>query len=221
MSGCRRTIGSCCKLERQRDESVSIRRSAIGWNVCPAVPALAQADPPAVQAAPAADRDALRARIAAAKTEGSVSYWDAVIQPETNTELTDAFRKAHGLPNNFPVKYTLNATLSLVTRVEQEVNSGNVTIDVASLASPPWINGLIAGGHIMQYDSPQYAAFAKAADAGMGRPGYYAFNGAYMFIPVWSPDHVNFKGKSWKDVLGAVPPGRMSLNDSSNSARRC
>ncbi len=183
-----------------------------------AMPALAQADPPAVQAAAASDRDALRARIAAARTEGSVSYWDAVIQPETNTELTEAFRKAYGLPNNFPVKYTLSATLSLVTRVEQEVNSGNVTIDVASLASPPWINGLVAGGHIMQYDSPEYGAFTKAFDAGMGRPGYYAFNGAYMFIPVWSPDHFNFRGKSWKDLLGAVPPGRMSLNDSPNSA---
>ena len=86
-----------------------------------AMPALAQADPPAVQAAAASDRDSLRARIAAAKTEGVVSYWDAVIQPETNTELTEAFRKAYGLPNNFPVKYTLSATLSLVTRSRRSI----------------------------------------------------------------------------------------------------
>jgi iron(III) transport system substrate-binding protein len=175
-------------------------------------------DPPAVDAAAADSRDALRARIAAAKDEGAVSYWDAVVQPETNEELTTAFRKTYGLPASFAVKYTLSATLNLVTRVEQEVGSGNVTIDVASLASPPWINGLIAGGHIMPYDSPEYAAFAYAFSAGLGRPGYYAFNGAYMFIPAWNPEYLDFKGKSWRDVIGAVSPGRMSINDAPNSA---
>lgn len=180
-------------------------------------PAWAQ-DPPAVAAAPEAARAALRARIAAAVTEGQVSYWDAVIQPETNTELVAAFRKSYGLAAGFQVKYTLSATLNLVTRVDQEVGSGNVTIDVASLASPPWINGLIAGGHVMQYESPEHPAFAKAFEAGVGRAGYYAFNGAYMFSPAWNADNFEFKGKSWKDVLGAVPPGRLTLNDAPNSA---
>src|SRR5690349_6844574 len=58
-------------------------------------------DPPAVAAAAADSRDALRARIAAAKDEGAVSYWDAVVQPETNEELTTAFRKTYGLPASF------------------------------------------------------------------------------------------------------------------------
>jgi iron(III) transport system substrate-binding protein len=108
--------------------------------------------------------------------------------------------------------------LNLITRVEQEVNSGNVTIDIASIASPPWINGLVRAGHIMQYDSPAYQAFGAAFAAGLGKPGYYAFNGAYIFVPTWNADTLTFNGKSWKDILGAAPPGRMSLNDSGNSA---
>src|SRR6185312_4546275 len=92
----------------------------------------------------------------------SVSYWDTVIQPETHDELAAAFRKAYGLPGSFTARYTLSTTLGLITRVEQEVNSGNVTIDIASIASPPWINGLVSHGHIMNYTSPQYAAFATA-----------------------------------------------------------
>jgi iron(III) transport system substrate-binding protein len=184
---------------------------------CLALPALAQ-DPPAVSAAPAAERDALRAMIEAAKKDGSVSYFDTVIQPETHDEMAAAFRKAYGMPANFPVKYTLSPTLGLITRVEQEVGSGNVTIDIASIASPPWINGLIKAGHVMKYDSPAYKAFGAAFAAGLGQPGYYAFNGAYIFVPGWNADTLDFKGKSWKDVLGAVPPGRMSLNDSGNSA---
>src|SRR5690242_5478771 len=78
-------------------------------------------DPPAVQAAPAEQRAALKALIEAAKKEGVVNYWDAVIQPETNEALTKDFRKRYGLPNGFGVKYTLSVTTNLITRVEQEV----------------------------------------------------------------------------------------------------
>jgi iron(III) transport system substrate-binding protein len=176
-------------------------------------------DPPAVQAAPAEQRAALKALIEAAKKEGVVNYWDAVIQPETNEALTKDFRKRYGLPNGFGVKYTLSVTTNLITRVEQEVAAGNVTIDVASIASPPWITGLIKAGHVMQYESPEHKAYQLTFDAGLGKAGYFAFNGAYTFIPMWSTEHEkNFSGKSYKDVLGAVPAGRISLNDSTKSA---
>lgn len=168
-------------------------------------------------AAPARGQDRAAA-IAAAKQEGTVSYWDTVIQPETHDALAAGFRAAYGLPASFQVKYTLSATLALITKVEQEVSSGNVTIDVASIASPPWINGLVKAGHVMAYDSPEYKSYQAVFAAKMGMPGHYAFNGAYVFVPVWNKDTLKFNGKSWKDVLGAVPPGRLSLNDSGNSA---
>jgi iron(III) transport system substrate-binding protein len=156
--------------------------------------------------------------VAAAIKEGSVSYWDTVIQPETNDALVAAFRQEYKIPASFAVRYTLSPTLALITRVEQETGAGNVTMDIGSIASPPWINTLVAGGHIMKYASPSYAAYGTAFAAGLGKPDYYAFNGAYMFVPTWNDDNLKFKGKSWKDVLGAVPPGRISLNDSGNSA---
>ena len=175
-------------------------------------------DPPAVAKADSGRKDALRAMIASAKTEGAVAYWDAVVTPETNDEMTAAFRAAYGLPPGFVVKYTLSATLNLVTRVEQEVNSGNVTIDVASLASPPWINSLIVNNHVMRYDSPEHVHYAKAVEAGLGRAGYFVPIGSYSFVPGWNGDTLDFKGKSWRDILGAVPPGRISTNDAPNSA---
>jgi iron(III) transport system substrate-binding protein len=183
-----------------------------------AAPLARAQDAPAVQAAAPAERDALRTTIEAAKREGAVSYWDVVIQPETNDALAAAFRKHYGLPSSFAVRYTLSITTNLITRVEQEVGAGNVTIDVASIASPPWITGLIAGGHVMKYDSPEHKAYGVTFDAGLGKAGYFAFNGAYTFIPMWSEDHRGFKGKSYRDVLGAVPSGRISLNDSTKSA---
>ena len=35
---------------------------------------------------------------------------------------------------------------------------------------------------------------------------------------MWSEDHLKFNGKSYRDVIGAVPPGRMSLGDATKSA---
>jgi iron(III) transport system substrate-binding protein len=175
-------------------------------------------DPPAVAAADPADRDALRATIAAAKAEGTLSYWDAVIAPETNDEMVPLFLKAYGLPASFAVKHTLSPTLGVVTRVEQETGSGNVTIDMASLASAPWANGLVKAGHILKYDSAEEKYYDKAYAAGLGVKGYFTPNGAYCFVPSWNADTLDFKGKTWKDVLGSVAAGRISINDSPNSA---
>jgi iron(III) transport system substrate-binding protein len=195
------------------------RRIIAGLVLALAFTAAARADdPPAVLAADPADRDTLRATIEAAKTEGLVSYWDAVIAPETNDEMVPLFLKAYGLPASFAVKHTLSPTLGVVTRVEQEVNSGNVTIDLASLASAPWVSGLVKAGHVLKYDSPEAKHYDKAYAAGLGLRGYFTPNGAYMFVPAWNPDTLDFKGKSWKDVLNAVPAGRISINDSPNSA---
>src|SRR6185437_14696823 len=131
------------------------------WLCVALIPALA-ADPPAIAAAPAAEQDALRAKIAGARAEGAVAYWDAVIGPETNDEMSKAFHAWYGLDSGFAVHHTQSATLNLVTHVDQEVASGKITTDVASLASPPWLNGLIAAGHLMQYDSPEHVHYTKA-----------------------------------------------------------
>jgi iron(III) transport system substrate-binding protein len=187
------------------------------WLSMAMIPALA-AEPPAVTAAPAAEQDAMRAKIAGARAEGAVAYWDAVIGPETNDAMSKAFRVWYGLDSSFAVHHTQSATLNLVTHVDQEVASGKITTDVASLASPPWLNGLIAAGHLMQYDSPEHVHYTKAFEAGLARRGYYIPNGAYFFTPCWNPDVFDFKGKTWKSVLGAVPPGRISTNDATNSA---
>ena len=44
-------------------------------------------------------KEALQALIAAAVKEGSVSYWDTIIQSPTNAKLVAAFREYYGLPS--------------------------------------------------------------------------------------------------------------------------
>lgn len=181
-----------------------------------AVPAYAQ-DVPALEGLSEAQASEMKTLIEGARGEGAVSYWDTVIQPATNDALAEAFRTYYGLSDDFEVNYTLSFTGDLVTRVEQELAANRVTIDVASIASPPWSFERAAAGDFVEYKSPQYAHFGQIFDAGLGKDGYFAFNGGYLFVPMWNADSLDFDGKSYKDVIGAVDPGRISIGDASKS----
>ena len=174
-------------------------------------------DVPALKGLSDQQASELQGLIEAAKGEGSVSYWDTVIQPTTNDALVAAFRDYYGLPD-FKVDYTLSSTTNLITRVEQELSANNITIDVASIASPPWTLERAAAGDIVEYHSPQYEHYQQIFDAGLGKDGYFAFNGGYIFVPMWNADNLDFNGTSYKDVIGAVDPGRISHGDVTKSS---
>jgi iron(III) transport system substrate-binding protein len=167
---------------------------------------------PLTRADPAHD-----ALVKEAAAEGQLSYWDAVIQPETNDALVEAFRKATGLPASFKVGFTLSNTSGLVTRVDQEIAAGKVTMDVAAIASLPWVFEHIKKGDFMEYDSPEYAHYSKIFSLNLGRKGFSAPNGAYMFVPMWNAESLDFKGASFKDVIGAVAKGRLTVGDAGKS----
>jgi iron(III) transport system substrate-binding protein len=172
---------------------------------------------PALQAVSPADKARILALIDGAKKEGSVAYWDVVIQPETNDALTAAFLKYYGLPSSFKVNYQLLATGNLVTRVEQEIAADRVTVDIAAVGSPPWVFERANKGDALEYDSPQYKFFEQAIANGMGKKSLFAFNGAYLFVPMWDASRTNFTGKSWSDVIGAAPAGRITVGDVAKS----
>ena len=159
-----------------------------------ATSALAQV--PALEGAPPAEKARITALIEAAKGEGAITYWDVVIQPETNEALTTEFRKYYGLPESFKVNYQRLATAALVTRVEQEIGADKVTVDVAAIGSPSWVFERASQGDAVEYDSPQYQYYAKAIESGLGKKGFFAFNGAYLFVPMWDSTRLDFKGKS-------------------------
>ncbi|MBI4193629.1 MAG: extracellular solute-binding protein [Betaproteobacteria bacterium] len=174
-------------------------------------------EPPALKAAAGPQKEQLRKLVAAAVKEGELSYWDVVLQPKTASIAIEAFRKHYGLPASFKVNYSLARSADLVTRVNQELQADRVTMDVVAIALLPFAHEKVKGGHIMRYDSPQYAAYRGVFEKGLGKEGYFAFNGAYLFVPMWDSSKLKFKGTSWKDLIGAVPEGRMSMGDAGNS----
>jgi iron(III) transport system substrate-binding protein len=181
-----------------------------------ATPSMAQ-EPPALASAAPAQKAALQQMIAAAKQEGEVSYYDTIIQPTTNDLLTAGFRKYYGLPDSFKVNYTLTQSILLVTRIEQEISANRISIDMASVASPTWLFAKVHDGKIMQYASPEYQHYGKVFEAGLGQPDYFAFNGAYLFLPMWNADNVDFKGTTYKEFLDATKPGLLNIGDAGNS----
>jgi iron(III) transport system substrate-binding protein len=186
------------------------------WGVALALPARAQ-EPPALAGATPEEKARVLQLIEGAKREGSLTYWDVVIQPETNDALSAEFRKHYGLPGSFRINYQLSSTANLVTRVEQEIGANRVTIDVAAIGSPAWVFERVRKGDVLEYASPQYRYYADAFARGLGKDGFFAFNGAYLFVPMWDSARTTFNGKSWKDVIRAVPAGRMSIGDVSKS----
>ena len=181
-----------------------------------AFPALAQ-DPAALTNVSDQEKSRIRALLDQVKKEGGVSYWDAVIQPQTHDKLAGAFRKYYGLADSFEVNYTLASASELVTKVGQAISAGRVTMDVASVAALPWVFEQIEAGKIREYKSPQYEAYAQVFEKGLGKDGYFAFNGAYVFVPMWNADKVKFSGTSYKAVIGAVENGRISIGNVANS----
>jgi len=185
-------------------------------NLFPLISAAAQ-DAPAVQQATGVERARIQELIKVATQEGELDYLDTVIQPETNDTLAAAFRQRYGLPANFKVNYTLLTPGNLITRLEQEIRSKRLTADVAAVGSPVWVAEEARQRAIMAYDSPEYANYSKSFQLGLGNKGYFAFNGAYIFVAMWNTENLKFKGTSWRDVVGAVPPGRFSYGDCSKS----
>lgn len=172
-------------------------------------PALAKASP--------AEKARLQGLIAEALKEGQLTYLETLIQPATHDVLSAAFRGHFGLPASFKVNHMVMTPGNVITRVEQEERANRVTIDLAALASPAWTFERVREGKVMHYESPQYDAYAKAFDLKIGQKGYFVFNAAYCFVPLWNEDNLKFTGTSWKDVLTAVPPTRLSMGDPSVS----
>lgn len=180
--------------------------------------ATAQAqDIPAAKGLDASAKAALQQLIDGAVKEGVLNYADTIIQPTTNNDLVAAFKTYFGLPGSFRVNFTLLGSAAMVTRLEQEMNAGKLSFDVAAVASPIWAFDANRQGRFLEYHSPQYAAYRDAFAAGLGVDGFFAFNGGYSQIPIWNSEIFDFQGKTYKDVANAAQSGRFSIGDAKQS----
>ena len=174
--------------------------------------ALAQ-EAPILANASAAEKARLQPLIEGATKEGQIAYIETIIQPGTNDVLADAFRVRYGLPRTFKVLNTTMAPGNLITRLQQEMQAGKLTFDVGAISSIPWVMARVNEGKIAKYPSPEYAAYKKVFEMGLGKDGYFAFNCGYYFVPMWNTETLKFEGNSYWDLLKAAPAGRYTGSD--------
>jgi iron(III) transport system substrate-binding protein len=172
---------------------------------------------PALQNVSAAEKQRIEQLIQGAKQEGRLSFWTTFFQPDTNNALAAAFREHYGLDSSFAITSTLSPHPALVTRLEQEASAKRVTVDVASHSSATWAFQAAKNGTILEYRSPEYAHYKKAIEEKRAKDGFFLMCGGYLWVPAWNPDTLNFNGKSWNDVIGVVPKGRINASDAVRS----
>ena len=173
-------------------------------------------EPPALTQATGAEKQRISGLIEQAKKEGAVSYIDGMITPGTHDSLSAAFKKRYGLPDSFKVANTYAAPVGIITRLGLEMKANRITFDVAAVASPAWVQGRLAEGKVLHYDSPEYANYQKSLDLKMGLKGSFLLNAAYTFAPTWNAETTKFEGTSWKDMVKIAelaPAGRYSSSD--------
>jgi iron(III) transport system substrate-binding protein len=127
------------------------------------------------------------------------------------------FKRYYGL-NDLKGEYTYAATGAIVTRVEQLLKAKRNNFDIVWNASWAWYKDLLKRGEIMQYESPNYAAYTLSDKHGMSQKGYWVAD-AYAFAPVYNTEALakiglkDFHPTSWNDFINPKLAGHLALID--------
>ena len=155
------------------------------------------------------------ALIEAAKKEGQLSWIGVQLEPGHADAILTEFKRYYGL-NDVKVEYTYAATGAIVTRVEQLLKAKRNNFDIVWNASWAWYKDLLKRGEIMQYESPNYAAYTLSDKHGMSVKGYWVAD-AYAFAPVYNTKAIeaqgikDFRPTSWNDFVDPRLAGKVAL----------
>jgi iron(III) transport system substrate-binding protein len=147
--------------------------------------------------APRPARAADQAVIEAARTEGALAVADSA-PGENFQKFMAAFRAKYPFLD-IATGFFSAPTGRVLARVNAEIDAKHVTFDVMLAANvAAWVQ-MTRDGKIMQYASPEYAAFP----AGAKQDGYWAASQAIGVIPVYNKNILKpvDAPTSWADLL--------------------
>lgn len=188
---------------------------AVAGSVVSAPIAQAQEAPALAAIKDAKEKARVSALIEAAKKEGQLSWIGVQIEPDAANAALNEFKRYYGL-NDAKTEYTYAATGAIVTRVEQLLKAKRNNFDIVWNASWAWYKDLLKRGEIMQYESPNYAAYTLSDKHGLSVKGYWAAD-AYTFAPVYNTKAIedagikDFHPTSWKDFTDPRLAGKIAL----------
>jgi iron(III) transport system substrate-binding protein len=181
----------------------------------------AQDVPALANATDDAERTRVQGLIDAARQEGKLEWVGGFISAEAGAKVLEAFKAYYGL-DDMTVEHTFAGTGELITRVDQLLNAKSNNFDIVWTASWGWYNDLLKRGELMEYRSPNYAAYTLSDAAGMSKDGYWVSDG-YSNSPMFNTEAlaklgIDFKGESWAELLDPKLKGLISIPDPLTSA---
>jgi len=174
------------------------------------VPALRDAKDPA-------ERTRTQTLIDGASKEGKLVWATNMIPAEMTDHLMKGFKAYYGL-SNLAVEFTNVGSGAIVSRVEELLQSGRPPHDVIWYGSWAFYKSLLARGHIMRYESPNYKYYTISNQIGNSMPGYWVSD-SYTFHPMWNPAALakagikDFNPTSYWDIADPKFAGLLSLSN--------
>jgi iron(III) transport system substrate-binding protein len=152
--------------------------------------------------------------IEAAKKEGELIHTDNFFAPETVDRFHKAFRAKYGLPDSFKIRQNTFNSSAVVSRVDQELRAGRVTIDwVMVNAATFWVE-LQRRGELLEYCSAEYKAIDLAKKASLIQQGcFFQPGAANTFTIVWNPKHIPDEFTSWAQAADPKFAGKVTVGD--------
>lgn len=172
------------------------------------------ADPPALQGLSGANKDRVQKLIDGAKKEGSLTWWDTIMDVAASTQIINDFKQYYGL-KDISISIPRMRTGTLVAKVEEEVEAGKNTVDIISVAALGWFYEMLERGQLLKYCSPEYKFYGPAARAGLNMKCYWVSD-AYVFVPAWNEKCFKTPPKpivSWNDLLRPEFKGKIVQGD--------
>lgn len=187
-----------------------------------AASAHAQDVPALADATDDADRARIQALIDGAREEGSLEWIGGFVTAEQGPKILDAFKEYYGL-EDLDTQHTFSGTGELITRINQLLNADSNNFDIVWTSSWAWYKDLLERGELMEYRSPQYAAYTLSDEAGLSEDGYWVSDG-YTNSPLYNPEALkkhgiaDFDPQSWNDMVDPRLKGLVSIPDPLTSA---
>ncbi|MDQ7904618.1 extracellular solute-binding protein [Phytohabitans sp. ZYX-F-186] len=164
---------------------------------------------PILQTLDGDERTRVATLIAQARAEGELN-WITPIITESKDPLVNEFKTLYGLPD-LKVNFENLQTGQVTSRIQSEVQSRQVKTDFVGLnGSPSFFKTLKDAGMLVQYESPELAAYKGKEQFVSIDPGYWAAPIAVQYLPVYNPKTWPAGVDSWYDLLDPRLKGKMS-----------
>ncbi|MEP7105595.1 MAG: extracellular solute-binding protein [Chloroflexota bacterium] len=144
---------------------------------------------------------------AAAKTDGSVTWWTAHYEQSAAEKMAAAFKQKYpGIEINL-----LRQTAQVInTRLNQELKAGSTDCDLFCSTDEGHYPPLIKGGFLAQYTPPDIDLIPKDFQ-NLNTDHYYHLGAIGFNVINYRSDKVTTPPKQWKDLLDAQWSGKITV----------